>query len=366
MSLWFVVPRTALLAAVQTVMPAVARGGALLPMLTHLHLRLEDGALTVTGTDAEIEIRATTPVERGEDGAVTVPAQKLQALVRALPENATVLARLDGDRLRLQSHRGRYQLATLPADQFPEAALDGDTFALRLPAAALRRLLETVVYAAARNDVRYYLNGVLLELAGGRLTAVASDGHWLAAAWAALPAGGERRAILPRRAVEILSRLLPDDGEVPLRLTDRAARIELDGVVVTTRLIEGRYPEWRRAVPETRQAELTLEAQDLADAVARVDVLAHADHHAMMLAWDDGRLRIQARNPDQEQAQEMVDAALDGDLTAPVGYNGRYLREALGRLDGQIRLRLLGDQRVAQLVAGDGEDGFHLIMPIRL
>jgi len=367
MSFWFIVPRATLLGAIQPTRPAVPRSGNL-PILTHLHLHLANGVLTLTGTDTEIEIQTRVPVEKGEAGETTVSAHKLQALCRALPGSATILARLDGQRLLVQSHRGRYQLATLDPNLFPSFRLGDDAESIKLPADGLRRLLQTVVYAAARDDVRYYLNGVLLEIAGNILRAVASDGHRLAVDTQHLadPVAVERRVILPRRTVDVLLQLLPDEGDVDLTLTNSAARIVMGDVMLSTRLVEGRYPDWRRAVPQDEQASMTVAAEDLAAAVTRVSTLAHPDHRAMRLEFVDDRLRISADNPDQEHAEEYIDVDLSGKFDM-VGYNGRYLREALERLHGEIHLRLLGFNQVAQLAAEPVEsDRFYLIMPIRL
>ncbi len=359
--------REPLLEALQKVAGVIERRSTL-PILANVLLRVDDGRLTLVGTDLEVELITAIDVE-GERGETTVPARKLLDICRLLPTGTPIQCRLqDGKTLEVKAGRSRFALATLGTENFPEFRLQGEETATAIHSETLQRLLAKTMYAMALQDVRYYLNGLLLELDGEAVRAVASDGHRLAFSEAQLetPVEGVHQPILPRKGVQELARLLDGDATVDIRLTANAIRLALPDTVFSAKLIDGRYPDYRRVFPSEVSRILTADRQTLKEAISRVSILSNEQYRGIRLDVGPGRLRLSAHNPEQEEAEEELEVSYDGEPFS-VGFNAAYLTDAVTHLDADTIRLSFADPNFSCLAEDPEDPGTRfIIMPMRL
>ncbi len=363
----FSIARENLLEALQKVAGVIERRQTL-PILSNVLLRVKEGQLTLIGTDLEIELIATTEVS-GENGETTTSARKLLDICRLLPGGSIIHGELkEGKSLQIKAGRSRFSLATLPCDNFPEFSLGEVTAEVQLKAEALKKLLAKTLYAMAQQDVRYYLNGLLLELEGQTIRTVASDGHRLAWCEQSLlePAATLSQPILPRKGAQELFRLLSGDENVTVQLSSNNIRVELPSIIFFSKLIEGRYPDYRRVFPQDISRILTCDRQELKDAISRVSILSNEQFRGIRLEAGANLLKLSAHNPDQEEAEEELEVNFQGE-SFHAGYNAGYLGDALAHIDSdEVRLSF-ADQTFSCLIE-DGEDPSvrFIVMPMRL
>lgn len=339
-----------------------------LPILGHLHLSVGEDALDLTGTDLEVELRARCPAEVAEAGEATVPARKFLDIVRSLPDETSIEVSGEDERVQVVAGRGRFNLAGLAPGDFPRLELGAEHNQVALPQEALKALLERTSFAMARDDVRYYLNGILLEWTGPNLRAVATDGHRLALMDREVAEAPEEiRVILPRKGVQELERLL-DETEEPISVafTPNHVRFELPGVTFTSKLIEGRFPDYRRVIPETDGSHLVAERRTLQQALRRIAILANRKTHGIRLALGEGVLELSAENPEQEQAAEEIPVTYTGEVLE-IGFNVDYLQQAVGAVPTEeVVIHLWDAQSSCLIVPPDDATLKYVIMPMRL
>ena len=308
-------------------------------------------------------------VDAGEDGEITVPARKWFDLVRALPDGVKVDVQVKGDRVVMHAGRSRYTLASLPADEFPTNDEIEVTEQVTLPEGTLRNLMERTAFAMANQDVRYYLNGLLMDLRGAELRCVATDGHRMAMAETALETAvkSNRQIIIPRKGVTELLGLF-DSGEdvVTIEFSSNHIRVRRGDVVFTSKLIDGRFPDYEAVIPLGADKTATLDREVLRGALQRAAILSNEKYRGVRLELSPGKLRIVAHNPEQEEAVEEVEADTHvSDLA--VGFNVGYLLDALAALRGdKARLSLRDAQSSCLVQEHDNEQARHVIMPLRL
>ena len=361
-------PRETLLAPLQQVSGAVEKRTTL-PILSHVLVGLKAKHLELTGTDLEMQLVATAEADSGADGDITLPARKLLDIVRLLPAAAPVSLDVDdGGKATLKSGRSRYTLGTLPADTYPAFDLKATEAELAIGSVALKRALGKALSAMAIDDVRYYLNGMLLELDGPLFRAVASDGHRLAIYEEPLPQDADaRRAILPRRAVLELHRLLPDKDEpVTLAFTQNSLAVRLGGVQFAAKLIGGRFPDFKRVMPKAITKIATVGRDALKLALTRLTVLATEKVKGITVDIQADRLILQASNPEHEEAEDVIDAKLDGEPVS-IGFNAVYLLDVLANLDSdEARLSFTDDNNVCLVEDPKNPSYRFIVMPMRL
>ena len=340
-----------------------------LPILSNVLLRMEDGALWLTGTDLEVEVTSRVEGASGEGGEVTVGARKLMDICRALPEEAEIKISTDGARALIRSGRSRFTLQTLPAEDFPRVETEQWEHELTgLDPAALHRLLEKTAFAMAVQDVRYFLNGLLLELRAEALRAVATDGHRLAMSNLPMGASEEiRQVIVPRKAVMELVRLLGDaEGEAALRLGTNHVRVEAGQVVFTSKLIDGRYPEYGKVIPVDLPVRVDLDRRIFRETLARAAILTNEKFRGVRLTLRPGTLVVTANNPDQEEASDEMEVDYNGS-EVEVGFNVNYLLDALNALEGDRVDFELRDQNTSCILRSpEDPETLYLVMPMRL
>ena len=360
--------REQLLKPLQHVIGVVERRQTL-PVLANVLVEMGGEKLTFTATDLEVELSATNHIPIEESGEVTLPARKLFDILRALPEGATTSLALDNDKLLLRCGRSRFSLSTLPASEFPTLENLSSDKCLRLPQATLKTLIEHTHFAMAQQDVRYYLNGLLLEIAENRIRTVATDGHRLALNEASIEANNHDtcQVIVPRKGVQELLRLLGDDeSEVVLSIDANHIRAALGDVCFTSKLIDGKFPDYHRVIPREGERVILADRLTLRNALVRAAILSNDKYRGVRLQVENWLLRVQAHNPEQEEAEEEVEVNYDGD-PLEIGFNVTYMLDALGALDGELVKLSFTDANSSCLIQEpEGSARRHVIMPMRL
>lgn len=362
------ISRSALLKPVQAVIGVVERRQTM-PVLANVLLIAKGKEIAVTGTDLEVELVARSTADKVEaPGEVTVPGRKLLDICRCLPEEAAVQLQLDGDRLVVKSGRSRFVLATLPAAEFPVIDDVQPVHSLQLSAAELRGLLEKTHFAMAQQDVRYYLNGLLLETSKKMVRAVATDGHRLAVSELRLgeQTAGAHQVIIPRKGVQELQRLLGGDGDVELAIGTNHVRATIDDIRFTSKLIDGRFPDYERVIPKTCGNTLKAGRDILRQALQRAAILSNEKYRGIRLDLGDGVLRIQANNPDQEEARDEIEVEYAGDAME-IGFNVNYLLDALGAVESDnVQIDFVDANSSCLISAPEGAQTRYVVMPMRL
>lgn len=344
-----------------------------LQVLSNVLMVVESGQLAMTGTDLEVELVARHDLTSDvTDGRITVPCRKLLDICRALPAAAPVDLSLDGARLVLKSGKSRYTLSTLPASDFPnlDDTLSG-SLTLSLSQKALKRLIDKTSFAMAQQDVRYYLNGMLFEVTQGRLRVVATDGHRLALCDASISGqvNEKTQVIVPRKGIQELARLLSDDdAEVTLTLGTNHLRVTVGAVTFTSKLIDGRFPDYERVLPKGGDRVLVAGREELKSSLQRASILCNEKFRGVRLQIAGDQLKILATNPDQEEAEEEIQVEYNGkDLE--IGFNVGYMLDVLNALNGAYTKTILGDTNSSALVQDNDDeqaDALYVVMPMRL
>ena len=360
-------PRDAILKPLQSVIGVVERRQTM-PILANVLLTTQDNRLLIAATDLEVELVAETEVEVETPGEITIPGRKLHDICRALPEGVMVELSVVGDRVYLKAARSRFTLSSLPAEDFPVVEEISAQQDIRVDQHSLRKLLDKTHFSMAQQDVRYYLNGLLLEADGYTLRAVATDGHRLALAELQLdtPAQRSEQVILPRKGVLELMRLLDGDGEVSLSLGTNHLRVQLGLIRFTSKLIDGRFPEYGRVIPSDVGRVITADCSIMRLALQRAAILSNEKFRGVRLHVKDATVTIRANNPDQEEAEEKLEVEYEGD-ELEIGFNVNYLLDALGAVD-EDRVQLgLSDATSSCLINSPATtDTKFVVMPMRL
>lgn len=361
--------RDTLLAPLQSVSGIVERRHTL-PILSNVLLEKKGDKLTLLATDIEIQITTATAVGAGDgDGAVTVGARKLQEILRSLPEGSEVSLILEDKRLQVRAGKSRFSLQTLPADDFPRMTLaEGETREFQISQKAFRQLLGKTQYSMAAQDVRYYLNGLLLLVEGSELRAVATDGHRLAFASVAIDADLPRQEmILPRKTVLELNRLLVDsDDLLNITLTPNQVRFTFGSVVLVSKLIDGKFPDYERVVPSSLKNHMKVGRQTLMQAMNRAAILTNEKFRGIRVVLGENSLKLMAANAEQEEAQEEIEVEYAGDAI-DVGFNVGYLLDVLNNVHTEEIQWSFNDANSSALVTVPGNERFkYVIMPMRI
>ena len=340
-----------------------------LPVLANFLVQVHGGQLSLTGTDLEVEMISRIAVEDAQDGETTIPARKLFEIVRALPDGSKVTVSQTGDKVTVSAGRSRFTLAILPANDFPSVDEVEATERVNVPEAALKELIERTAFAMAQQDVRYYLNGLLFDLGDKLLRCVATDGHRLALCETPLEgaATAKRQIIVPRKGVTELQRLLENgERELELEIGRNHIRVKRDDVTFTSKLIDGRFPDYAAVIPIGADREVKLDREVLRAALQRAAILSNEKYRGVRVEVSPGQLKISAHNPEQEEAQEEIEAETKvSDLA--IGFNVNYLLEALTALrDEQVVLQLRDANSSALVREASNERCRHVVMPLRL
>lgn len=363
--------RDLLLAPLQSVSGIVEKRHTL-PILSNVLLEKRGNSLTFLATDIEIQITTSTEVAGGDgDGAVTVGARKLQDILRSLPDSAEVTLNLEEKRLLVKAGKSRFSLQTLPAEDFPRMAIsDAEPKKIEVSQKQFRHLLGQTQFAMAAQDVRYYLNGLLLLVDGSELRAVATDGHRLAYASMSL---GENTSlprqelILPRKTVLELNRLLADtEDTVQIEMASNQIRFRFGNITLVSKLIDGKFPDYERVVPASLKNLVALNRATLLQSMVRAAILTNEKFRGVRLIMTEGSLKIMAANAEHEEAQEEIEVNYAGDAI-DVGFNVGYLLDVLNNASSEMVEWGFNDANSSALLTIPGNDRFkYVVMPMRI
>ena len=368
------IERSHLLKSLQHVQSVVERRNTI-PILSNLLISSADSQLSLTATDMDIAVVDSSPSEVGQAGATTAPAHMLYDIVRKLPEGAQVeIATEDGnDRLSLRTGRSKFSLHCLPTEDFPQVA-DGELgHQFALPAKDLRRLIDKSRFAISTEETRYYLNGIYLHaIENGNqpvLRAVATDGHRLARVEVALPAGAEGMpgVIVPRKAIGELRKLLEDfDEEVQVGLSEVKIRFVLGTATLSSKLIDGTFPDYARVIPEGNDKIMTVPGKAFADAVDRVSTIASDKSRAIKLSIADDKVVLSAHSPDQASATEELAVDYGGEAI-DIGFNSRYVLDMTQQIEGDsIKFEMADAASPTVVCDSDDPLALYVLMPMRV
>jgi len=364
----FIVEREHLLKPLQQVSSPLG-GRPTLPILGNLLLQVTEGSLLLTGTDLEMEMVAKVALSQPHEvGATTVPARKFFDICRGLPDGAEISVALDGDRMLVRSGRSRFSLSTLPATDFPNLDDWQSEVEFTLPQATLKRLIEATQFSMAHQDVRYYLNGMLFETEGEELRTVATDGHRLAVCSMPIgPALPSHSVIVPRKGVMELVRLLDGgDALLQLQIGSNNIRAHVGDFIFTSKLVDGRFPDYRRVLPKNPDKTLQAGCDLLKQAFARAAILSNEKFRGVRLYVSHNQLKITANNPEQEEAEEILDVGYDG-TEMEIGFNVSYVLDVLNALKCEdVNLLLTDSVSSVQIEDAASQSAAYVVMPMRL
>ena len=341
-----------------------------LPILSNILLRCQGQQLTMTSTDMELEMIATLPVAVDKEGETTVSARKLLDIVRALPANATISFQAEDNKSLVRAGKSRFSLATLPATDFPDSEGANYLDQLTVPQSALKDLLDETSFAMASQDVRYYLNGLLLEREDNILRAVATDGHRLAlgSIETAEKANEKHTVIVPRKAILELGRLLGDVADdVTLAISPQQLKVELPDMHFTSKLIDGQFPNYERVLPVGGDKQVIAERDELKQALSRASILANDKHRSVKLNFSNNLLKATVTNQEQESAEEELAVEYSGpDLE--IAFNNAYLLDLLNAIpDNKVKLLFTDENSSALITPNDPKfTRQYVVMPMRL
>jgi DNA polymerase-3 subunit beta len=365
----FTIQREALLKPLQLVAGVVERRQTL-PVLSNVLLVVDGNTLSMTGTDLEVELVGRIQLEEAaEAGEITVPARKLMDICKSLPDDAALSFKLEDNKAVIKAGRSRFTLATLPASDFPNVEEGPGSMSFSVNQNKLRRLIERTSFAMAQQDVRYYLNGMLLEINKGQLRAVATDGHRMAMCTLDADIDYQERyqLIVPRKGILELARLLGEaDDLVSIVLGTHHIRATTGDFTFTSKLVDGKFPDYERVLPRGGDKIVLADRQVLRNAFSRTAILSNEKYRGIRLMLSDSLLKIQANNPEQEEAEE--DIAVDYTGSAlEMGFNVSYLLDVMNVLSNEQVKLILSDANSSALVQeSESDDSVYVVMPMRL
>ncbi len=370
----FSISREALLRPLQLLNGVVERRQTL-PVLSNVLVVADQQGLSLTGTDLEVEIVSYLPLEPGQveqAGSITVPAKKLFDICKSLPDQSQIDFSVLDQKVSIRAGRSRFSLSTLPAAEFPKVEESQQDLGFELTQGKFKRLIERTSFAMAQQDVRYYLNGMLLELTPGMLRSVATDGHRLATCSLALEhnAASTIRAIVPHKGIQGLARLF-DDSETPVQviLGSNHVRVKTGDYIFTSKLVDGKFPDYERVIPRNGNKVIVADRQELREVLHRASILSNEKYRGVRLILTDGNLQVTANNPEQEEAEENITVNYNGD-SLEVGFNVTYLMDVLDVLNNDLIQITSSDANSSALVEEHNEEGaddsLYVVMPMRL
>lgn len=364
-----IIKREDLLEPLQKVIGAVERKQTL-PILGHVLLQSRDGQASLTATDLEIELTAKLKPEYSEeDFSTTLPARKLLDIVKALPDQAEITLASEDGRIRITSGKSRFTLGSLQASDFPRIEDIQPHSQFSLPQKVLKKLIDKTAFAMALQDVRYYLNGMLMELGDKGIRLVATDGHRLALSEepGSLGISSDRQIIIPRKGVLELGRLLNnDDTHAELLISQNHLRVQTPDLVFTSKLIDGKFPDYNRVIPEDGNLVMTVDRDVLKQSLHRISILSNEKYRGINLSLNENSLGIRAHNPDQEEAEEEITVDYH-ETPMEIGFNVTYLLDVLSVLDSDQVLVNLKDSNSSCIIRASDNDNFrYVVMPMRI
>jgi len=342
-----------------------------LPILSNVLIQVsDDGTVTMIGTDLEVEVITNCQASKAIAGDMTLNARKLLDITRALPEDAEISIKADDGKAVIRSGRSRFTVQSLPVDDFPNIETEQWDQTWTLPVNDFRNALARTSFAMAQQDVRFYLNGLLLESEGKTMKAVATDGHRLAKTECELTGVDNDEnisAIVPRKAIVELLRIIEDgDREIKVSFNANHMRVELDSVVFTSKLIDGRFPDYDKVIPLNQKNSLLIDKTAFHDTLMRASILTNEKFRGVRLSVTGDCLTVSANNPDQEESFDELPVQYEGN-NIEIGFNVGYMLDAINVIDTDMIEMTLEDANSSGTIRAPGDDKtVYIVMPMRL
>ncbi len=359
--------REQILGPLQSVIGVVERRQTM-PILSNVLLAARNDRLSITGTDLEVELVATGDAKVAQAGDITLPGRKLLDIFRALPDGTQVTLSSEADRVTIRGGRSKFTLSSLAAAEFPVVDEINARQVLTVSQSEFRRLIDKTHFSMAQQDVRYYLNGMLLEAEGSHLRAVATDGHRLALCEMELEekVKEKQQVIIPRKGVLELQRTLATEGTIDFTIGTNHIRAQIGDIRFTSKLIDGRFPEYGRVIPSNPNRIVDADRELLRQALQRTAILSNEKYRGIRLTAKPNLLVLQAHNPEQEQAEDEIEVSYDSE-EVEIGFNVNYLLDALAAVDSdRVRIGLTDSNSSCLISATDNTTARYVVMPMRL
>ena len=364
----FNIKRSVLLPCLQCVSGNVERRQTL-PILSNLLLEIKPNSISLTASDMEVELVVHVEAKLDQTTRLTLPAKKILDICRALPEDSTLEFDIQNEKALIKSGKSRFTLATLPAQEYPVIDITDEAVDFSLSHEKLTNLLTNTQFAMAQQDVRYYLNGLLLEVADKSIKAVATDGHRLAFDETDIKKSSEetRQVIVPRKGVTELIRLLQtSENEANVKISKNHIQITSDNLSFTSKLIDGKFPDYQRVIPELSETVLTANREELKNSLARAAILSNEKYRGVKVGFSKDSLRILAHNPEKEEAEEEVSVAYQGE-EMEIGFNVSYLIDALSAIKTEkVILSVLNPNSSCLIIPEQKAQCQYVVMPMKL
>lgn len=364
----FVINREALLGSLQQIVSVIEKRQTM-PILSNVLLVIENEQLTMTGTDLEVQLIAKLDLPDATSGAITVPARKFLDICRLLPAGSEIRFEQNEDKVKITSNRSRFSLNCLPADNYPEFAEGELEHQFVINAGQFKRALEKTTFCMANQDVRYYLNGLLLHISNSKLELVASDGHRLSIYedHLEIATGFEARIILPRKGVLELNKLLDDnDIELKIEFSSSSIRIYIKHQIFSAKLVDSKYPDFSKVFQQTFLNSLHIDKAILKNALTRVAILSNEKFKGVTFDVNTERLKISTHNPEHDEAEEEL-AVIYDDEPLSISFNAQYLSESVSNLDGDTALLTIASDASSCFINEPDNDKYKfIVMAMRL
>ena len=309
-----------------------------LPILSNVLISVDEASVKLKATDLESEIETLSTITNFKsEGQTTAPAKKLGELCRLLPDLSEIHVFLDGENLKIETSSGKYSLATLPSADFPIFDIEEDKNKTSIQAPNLKELINKTSFAMGNQDWRHYLNGLYLVIDDTKITGVATDAHRLAIANQMVNEGSEETisGIIPRKSINEIAKIINDKNEnISLEIGSSSISIESGETKFSSKLIEGKFPDYEQVIPSGESSELTINKKNLSESLSRVSVLSSEKYRGVRMRITDNNLNISANNPEKEQAEEQIDCAYEGEII-DIAFNVNYLQEILSSIDSE-------------------------------
>ncbi len=368
----FTISRESFLKPLQLVVGTVSGGRSIQPITSNILINVENNLLILTGTDLEVELISKTPLNNEcIEGKITVPARKLLDICRGLPESCEINFSLKNEKVTIRSGKSRYLLSSLPAEEFPNIDAWQSLTEFSVPSNEFKKLIASTQFAMANQDVRYYLNGMYFEITPESLRSVATDGHRLASSFINLSPPNiqaEQTIIVPSKGVKELFKLLDNEPAIlQVQIGSNHLRVLIGDFIFTTKLVDGRFPDYRRVIPRDGDKELMASRESLKQAFTRAAILSNEKFRGVRLALSQNELKISANNQEREEAQEILDVDYQS-AELEIGFNVSYVLDALSALKSEkVKITFSTSSNSALIEAAhDSDNSVYILMPMRL
>lgn len=370
--MYFKISRKELLTPLKMIASVVEQRQTL-PILANTLVRVQNNALHLMATDSEVEIACSLPLTEGslgndDDGETTIPARKFFDICRSLPESTEIQVDADGNQANVKAGKSKFKLQTLPVEEFPESPKFTEPAEFEISQTHLKELIYKTSFCIAVNDVRYYLNGLLLEIYEGKICLVGTDGHRMAVAQHEFEGQQAAKVIIPRKAILELSKLLVDsEDEVKVIFDDNHIRFDINKVLVmTSKLIDGNFPDWTSVIPQQADKIITADTAALKQSLARTSILSNEKYKGIRFILAPNLLTLSAKNASQEEAEEVLEVEYEGE-EIEIGFNGAYVSDALSVISTKMVQIAFSDSNSSCLITEDDNDNNrYVVMPMRL